>query len=159
MISMQIIDINGIARECSKVGPDNKFPGFMRVEYKSKVRKGYTHSEWYPLKEFVKNNPKLASLAKGAPEPAKEDLGVVSKATTNSLSDKTKKWKKNSFAGYPVWISRGKGEGQTRTILANDAHRLTINKPWKEVPDKTSQYVISQNIHNPQVLGNTLPNN
>lgn len=154
---MKIVDINGIERECNSVAPDKEFPGFMKVEYKSKVRKGYTHSEWYPIADFVKNNPKLASLTKGTPKPPKEDLGVVSNATSISLVDKTKGWKENVFAGYPLWISRGKGEGQIRTILSNDAHRLTINKPWEVIPDKTSQYVISFNIHDPQVLGNILP--
>lgn len=154
---MKIIDINGIKRECVSVVPDKAFPGFMKVEYKSKIRKDYTHSEWYPIADFVKNNPRLAHLAKGAPKPPKEDLGIVSKATTNSLYDKTKKWRKNIFAGYPLWISRGKGEGQTRTILSNDARRLTIDKNWDVIPDRSSQYVISFNIHDPQVLGNILP--
>lgn len=129
----------------------------MKIEFKSKTRKNYTYSEWYPVTDFVKNNPKLAHLAKKAPKPVKEDLGVVSSATKNSLTDKTKGWEQNIFASYPLWISRGKGEGQVRTILANDAHRLTIDKPWQVVPDKTSQYVISFNIHDPQVLGNILP--
>lgn len=154
---MKIVDINGIERECESITPDKSFPGFMKIEFKSKRRKGYTHFEWYPVADFAKNNPKLASLAKKAPKPAKEDLGVVSKATKTSLTDKTKGWKENIFSGYPLWISRGKGEGQTRKILANDAHCLTIDKPWKVIPDKTSQYVISYNIHDPQVLGNVLP--
>lgn len=154
---MRIIDINGAERECARVAPDKNFPGFMKVEYHSKTRRGYTHSEWYPVAEFVKNNPKLANLTKGAGKLPKEDLGVATKATKDSLTDKTKTWLKNVFAGYPIWISRGKGEGQTRTIATNTTNRLVINKPWEIIPDKTSQYVISHNIHNPQRMGNLLP--
>lgn len=55
------------------------------------------------------------------------------------------------------WISRGKGEGQIRTILKNNHNTLIINKEWEIIPDITSQYVISHNVHNPKILGNTLP--
>jgi len=154
---MKIVDINGSARECFNIAPDKNFPGFMKAEFKSKWRRGYTHAEWYSIADFIKNNPQLVNLAKKAAKTAKEDLGVVNKATRDSLTDKNKKWPKDIFAGYPLWISRGKGEGQTRTILANDIHHLTIDKPWEIIPDKTSQYVISFNVHNPHALGNTLP--
>ncbi len=157
MNSMKIIDVNGNERECVSATPDKGFPGYMKIEFKSKIRKDYHHSEWYPVNEFVKNNPKLAHLAKGAPKPPKEDLGVVTSASKTSLTDKKKKWKTNNFAGYPLWISRGKGEAQTRKIISNTKNTLTINQPWKVIPDKTSQYVISFNVHNPQVMGATLP--
>ncbi|PIR79968.1 MAG: hypothetical protein COU25_02650 [Candidatus Levybacteria bacterium CG10_big_fil_rev_8_21_14_0_10_35_13] len=156
-MSIQIVDINGQTRECIRIVPDKDFPGFMKVLYKSKNRKGYSHSEWYAITNFVKNNPKLKDLTKNAPKEAKEDLGVVTGAKESVLSDRTKKWEKNIFAGNTIWISRGKGEGQTRIVLANDKNTVTIDHPWKEIPDKTSQYLISFNVHDPQVRGNTLP--
>lgn len=153
---MKIVDTNGKKRECEKAILDPEYPGFMKVSFKSKVRKGYSHDEWYQIDKFKKNNPKLAHLAGGSDKKVEEDLGVVTGATKKTLADKNKKWKKNIYAGYPIWISRGTGEGQTRTILSNTKHSITVDKDWKINPDRSSQYVISHNIHDPQVLGNTL---
>ena len=154
---MKIIDINGEERECVSVSPDPKFAGYMKVEFVSKNRVGYTHSEWYPVSDFIKNNPKLKNLTTKAIKVVNDDLGVVTGAKPISLTDKSKRWKENIYAGFPVWISRGRGEGQTRTIIANTKNTLTIAKPWKEIPNSTSQYVLSHNVHDPQVRGNTLP--
>ena len=43
---MKIIDVNGNERECVSATPDKGFPGYMKLEFKSKIRKGYQHSEW-----------------------------------------------------------------------------------------------------------------
>jgi len=154
---MKIIDINGEERDCVKVYPDPKFAGYMKVEFASKNRVGYTHSEWYPVSDFIKNNPTLKNLTTKAKKVINDDLGVVTSAKKDSLTDKSKKWNKDEYTGFPLWISRGKGEGQTRTVVNNTKNTLIINKPWKEVPNSTSQYVLSHNVHNPQVRGNTLP--
>lgn len=154
---MKIIDINGVARDCTSVAIDSNFPGYMKVEFLSKIRKGYKHSEWYPIPQFVKNNPSLKQLAQGAAKIPNDDLGVVTEAKPRQLIDRTKKWEANIYAGYPIWIARGKGEGQTRFILSNNKNSLKIDKDWETLPNKTSQYVISYNVHDPQVLGNTLP--
>jgi len=154
---MKIIDINGESRECVEITPDQSFPGYIKVKYISKYRPGHKYSEWYKREDFIKNNPHLTRLVKGTLKPWKEDLGVVSLASNQTLTDKTKKWKANVFAGYPLWISRGQGEGQIRKIIINSNNTLIIDKPWKVTPNKTSQYVISHNVHDPQVMGNTLP--
>ena len=154
---MKIVDINGEERECVSVSPDPKFAGYMKVEFASKNRVGYTHSEWYPVSDFIKNNPTLKNLTTKAKKVINDDLGVVTSAKKDSLTDKSKKWNDNDYVGFPLWISRGKGEGQTRTVLNNTKNTLFINKPWKEVPNGTSQYVLSYNVHDPQVRGNTLP--
>lgn len=151
---MKIIDINGNERECIKVYPDKDYPGYMRVEFKTKVR---SHHEWYPIEEFIKNNPTLKKITVDAPRVAEETLGVVSSSSKNELTDKKQNWELNIYVGFPVWISRGLGEGQVRIITSNTSNTLVIDKPWDILPNKTSQYVISHNIHDPQVRGNTLP--
>lgn len=156
---MLIVDINGEERECVSVSPDPKFAGYMKVEFASKNRKGYKHSEWYPVSDFIKNNPKLKKLTTSAAKIVADDLGVVTSATKDSLTDKLKKWNEDEYAEFPIWISRGKGEGQTRKVIKNSKNVISINRPWDQIPDKTSQYVLSHNIHNPQVRGNTLPAN
>lgn len=152
-----IVDMNGNQRECVKANADSAWPGYMKIEYQSKTRKNFSYTEWYPVQDFVKNNPSLAYLVKDAAKPWKEDLGRVTLASNQTLTDKTKKWQSNEFAGYPLWISRGKGEGQMKTIVINSNDTLIIDSPWNVTPDKTSQYVISHNVHDPQVMGNTLP--
>jgi len=154
---MKIIDVNGQKRDCVSVAPDPKFAGFMKVDYASKTRKDYKHTEWYPIPDFIKNNPTLKHLTKNAPKLAADDLGVVTKATKTTLVDKTKNWKKDAYLGFPIWISRGLGEGQTRSVISNTKSTLNIDKPWEILPNSTSQYVVSHNIHDPKIMGNTLP--
>lgn len=155
---MIIIDINGRKRECINVDLDDKFPGYVKVVFKSKIRKGYKHAEWFPLNEFLEKNPELKKqLGKSKVSPP-EDLGVVTKAGKKSLQDIAKNWKPNIYAGYPLWISRGKGEGQQRTVIKNNKNTLYIDKEWSVKPDKTSQYVLSRNVQeNIKALGNELP--
>ena len=153
---MQIIDINGEKRECVEIAPDKDYPGFLKIKYVSRYRQNHMYYEWYQKEDFVKNNPKLMQFAQNV-DSWQEDLGVVSKGDKKTLRDNKKNWQKNIFAGYPVWIARGKGEGQLRNILKNTHNTLYIDKEWNVIPDKTSQYVISHNIHNPQAMGNTLP--
>lgn len=151
---MKIIDINGNERDCVKAYPDKDYPGYMRVEFKTAIR---SHHEWWPIKEFIKYNPNLISLTKGAPKQVEETLGIVSSSSDITLTDKKQKWEEGSYIDFPVWISRGKGEGQIRKVLFNSKDTVTVDKPWDTKPDKTSQYVISHNIHDPQPLGNALP--
>ena len=151
---MRIIDLNGTERDCVSAYPDKEWPGYMRVEFKTEVR---SHHVWYPIDEFVKNNPNLAGLTKNAPPTVKETVGVVSASTKNTLTDKKQQWKEDIYKDFPVWISRGLGEGQIRTVISNTKSSVTVDKKWDVNPDKTSQYVLSHNIHNPQVFGNTLP--
>ncbi len=152
---MKIVDINGKQRECVKAFVDKKWPGFMRVEYQTAVRQ---HHEWYEIDKFIKNNPDLAHLAKDAPEVTQETLGVVTSSNKKSLKDSKQNWSENAYAGMPVWISRGLGEGQVRNILSNTKNTLALDKAWEILPNKTSQYVISYNIpDHAQAWGNTLP--
>lgn len=151
---MKITDINGTIRDCEKIFPDPAYPGYMRVEFKTEVR---SHHVWYPIEDFVKNNPTLSNLTRNIPVQPKDIIGVVTKSTKDSLTDKKQKWTTNAYAGFPLWISRGTGEGQIRAVVKNDHSTLTIDKAWEIAPDKTSQYVLSHNIHDPQPMGNTLP--
>jgi hypothetical protein len=154
---MQIIDINGEKRECSEITPDSNFPGYLKIKYKSRFRENHEYFEWYKKQDFLNNNPELSHLIQDSNDEWKEDLGVVSISSNITLTDKLKKWKSNEFAGYPIWISRGKGEGQTRKVTQNSDNTIIINQPWEINPDKTSQYLISHNVHNPVVMGNALP--
>lgn len=66
--------------------------------------------------------------------------GPVSSATRLSLTDSTAIF--SSQAGAPVFIVDGKGKGQRRFITGNTTTKLTINRPWRTLPDDTSVYQI-----------------
>ncbi len=155
---MKIFDINGNPRECVRVYLDDKWPGFVSVDFESKLRTGYKHTEWYLIEDFKKINPDLEYLVKDVTRPASEVVGVVSASDDTSLMDKTQKWQKNVYAGFPVWISRGQGEGQIRTVLSNTQNTVIVDKKWDRKPNKFSQYVLSRNIHDEmKPAGNILP--
>jgi hypothetical protein len=155
---MKIKDINGRQRDCKSAYLDPNWPGFVTVEFVSKRRKGHKHTEWYPIDQFLQKNPDLEHLVKqGNSDNLADVVGVVTTASTKTLSDNQQKWPKNAYAGYMIWISRGKGEGQTNTILKNTPQTLTIAKKWTTIPDSTSQYVISKTLGNIKASGNKLP--
>ncbi len=147
---MKIIDINNSERECKKVYPDPKFSGYMRVQFNR-------HHEWYTISEFLKFNPNLEHLTKSAVIQAEDIAGIVSSTTKNTLKDTSQKWSKNAYKDFFVWISRGKGEGQKRTVTKNNANTAFIDTPWDTKPNTSSQYVLSHNIHKVKAMGNTLP--
>ncbi len=151
--NMKIVDLNGNERDCVKAYLDKDYLGYMRVEFKTAVR---SHHEWYPIDEFIKNNPKLKQLAGGAPRTTEETLGIVTASTPTKLTDTKQKWEVNSYIGFPVWISRGLGEGQVRIVVSNTKNTIEVDKKWNILPNKTSQYVLSYNIHNPKPIGNIL---
>ena len=140
---MLITDINGTKRECAAAYPDKDYPGYIKVEYQTKFR---NYTEWYPIEEFKSRNPDLLYLVEGVREEAKDVTGVASRSTDTTLTDGKQKWEKNIYAGFPLWISRGKGEGQVRTILSNTKNTIVIDKRWEVKPNRFSQYVISRNI-------------
>jgi hypothetical protein len=158
---MKIIDINNQERNCDKVYLDPHWPGFVTVLFVSKNRPGYKHTEWMPQVQFFQNNPSLIGQVSAdfLPTPLPPQIaGVVTSAGIGALSDSTKDWKTNLYAGFFCWISRGKGEGQVRVILSNNKTKLTLDKPWETKPNKTSQYSILHNRPQTSVNNkNTLP--
>ncbi|MBP9817219.1 hypothetical protein KBC75_00495 [Candidatus Shapirobacteria bacterium] len=154
---MIITDINGSQRECVETRIDPQYPGFVTVVYASKNRPGDKHVEWYPMEEFMKLNPEVVTVLGGMPNTPKDDLGVVTHAGEMYMEDTKKDWQTNIYVGFYVWISRGEGEAQVRLIKSNSKNTLTIDRVWDKVPNTTSQYVISHNIHDVKILGNELP--
>lgn len=151
---MKIIDVNGNERDCDSITTDKGYPGYVKIKFKNDRRE---YVEWYTIDEFISKNPNLKSLITNAPKPRFEDLGRVTTATELSLTDKKKTWQKDIFKNLPIWISRGKGESQVRKVLSNGKNTVVIDKPWLVIPDKSSQYVVSQNIHSPNIFDNNFP--
>lgn len=96
-----------------------------------------------PLVDFAARNPALNDLfTHQSLTPAPDVAGVVTTTTKNSLTDRRASWIKNAYAGYYLWISRGPGEGTTRTILRNTSTVLYLDKTWEVKPTRDSQYAI-----------------
>jgi len=155
---MQITDINGRVRECLRVFLDPAWPGYVSVEFARKSNPKQKRIEWMPLSDFANKNPSLKNLWEGkSTSPAHEFSGIVSSAGSKHLMDNEANWPRNLYAGYFVWISRGPGEGQTRTIMENTTNQLIIDKPWETNPTQDSQYAVVTKIGNTTAQGNQLP--
>ena len=156
---MQIIDINNALRECKRVFLDPAWPGYVSVEFVRKSDPTQTRIEWMPIADFALKNPQLKELFNGkSTAPAPDVSGIVTTAGKDTLVDKTATWTTNAYAGHYVWISRGPGDGTTRTILKNTATILYLDKPWDKKPTRDSQYAIVQTLpQNHAPSGQILP--
>lgn len=156
---MQIIDLNNRPRQCSRVFLDPSWPGFVSVEFKRKIDPTQTRIEWMPLSDFALKNPSLKDLFNGkSTAPAPDTAGVVTTAGKDTLVDSQALWSLNAYAGYYLWISRGPGDGTTRTILKNTSTILYLDKPWDKKPTKDSQYAIVAHLPtNHEPSGQILP--
>lgn len=50
----------------------------------------------------------------------------------------------NEYRGAVVLITRGKGAGQERAVLANSAKELALASEWSVEPDATSRFVVAE---------------
>jgi hypothetical protein len=74
------------------------------------------------------------------------DTGTATSAATNSISDTTKKWKVNQFAGNYVRITTGTGANQALVqVVSNTATAITTST-FTVTPDATSVYSIEDVI-------------
>lgn len=69
--------------------------------------------------------------------------GMVTAATSTTISDSAKSWAVNEWADESVTIIYGTGAGQTRTIVSNTVTDLTISAAWATTPDTTSAYSVT----------------
>jgi hypothetical protein len=69
------------------------------------------------------------------------DRGKASAGASTTITDASKSWDVNKWAGAYVRIVRGTGIGQTRIIASNTSTALTVSA-WTTNPDNTSVYII-----------------
>jgi hypothetical protein len=73
------------------------------------------------------------------------DTGIVAVATATTLTDLTKSWGDNIWAGMFVEITAGAGAGQFRRIISNTANTLVVSPAWAAIPAIGDSY----RIYNP----------
>jgi hypothetical protein len=61
----------------------------------------------------------------------------------NVFNDTSQSWVTNVYAGYTIYILSGTGAGQTNTIVSNGTTSLVVQNNWKNIPDATSKYQIT----------------
>ncbi len=69
-------------------------------------------------------------------------IGRVARADASSVGVEGTSWMENKFIGLAALVIRGKGLGQHRRIVSNQASGFTIDVPWDVVPDATSAVAI-----------------
>lgn len=57
-----------------------------------------------------------------------------------SLSDSRQKWQNGKMRDQVVLITAGRGFGQYRLVVDNTADNLILDRPWRVIPDKSSEY-------------------
>lgn len=77
----------------------------------------------------------------GAPAAGPMTRGSVSSATLDTLTDGGATFDP-SWINVPVVIVAGRGKGQLRVVVANNATTLRVNEAWAVQPDATSQYQV-----------------
>ncbi|MEO9294499.1 MAG: hypothetical protein ABI347_02750 [Nitrososphaera sp.] len=76
------------------------------------------------------------------------DSGTATAGSSTTLTDGSKAWTINAYAGLGVKITGGTGSGQVRRIISNTSTALTISNgtddgnQWGTNPDATSTYQI-----------------
>lgn len=70
------------------------------------------------------------------------DSGTATSGGASTLTDTSKTWTVNQFAGFRVKITAGTGSGQSREIASNTVDTLTTATAWGTAPDNTSVYSI-----------------
>lgn len=73
-----------------------------------------------------------------------EAENAVTSGGASTLTDTTRSWTVDYFAGQRVVILTGTGAGQVREIASNTADTLTVTQPWAIVPDSTMTYRIER---------------
>lgn len=76
--------------------------------------------------------------------------GTATAGAATTLTDSTKAWTANGFAGWTAYLVGGLGIGQKRIILQNTATQLTVTPAWTTTPNNTTRYKI---VDQPQVGG------
>lgn len=71
-----------------------------------------------------------------------KSMGQPTAAAEDSLTDDHQDWEVNQYAGATVLITAGRGFGQYRMVRGNSKNSLALQKPWRVMPDKSSEYSV-----------------
>ena len=78
-------------------------------------------------------------------------------ATATTIGNSTLQMLPNEYRGKTVRITAGKGDGQERAVLANDATTIIVALPWQVNPDSSSIFVVSESTWHFAATGSSSP--
>lgn len=73
---------------------------------------------------------------------SQKSFGHPASATDTTLTDASQNWNDDELRDATVLITDGRGFGQYRTVVDNTSDTLSLDRPWRVVPDTTSYYVV-----------------
>lgn len=76
-------------------------------------------------------------------QPDQYDFGNPTAVSGTSITDSSKTWTANVFAGQSLAIVKGPGMGQWRTVVSNTDNTVYISQPWTENPTAASTYALT----------------
>lgn len=65
-------------------------------------------------------------------------------------------WRSNSLIGQTAAIIKNTGIGQFRRIVANEGNKITLDRPWDVMPDKTSILSLNTSADNVVIYDNNV---
>jgi hypothetical protein len=90
----------------------------------------------------------LTVAANWSKTPSSGDAYVITPSTVSytatTLTDTSKNWAANQWAGYAVTVIPSGGAQETDTVKSNTATTLTMNAAWGTTPSAGNAYVISR---------------
>ncbi|MBM4087327.1 MAG: hypothetical protein FJ272_21255, partial [Planctomycetes bacterium] len=96
-------------------------------------------NEMHGFSRFSWNNASESYLVHGG---SVKTVGSPTGASANTLVDAKQAWKPGHYKDATVVITSGRGFGQYRWVLGNTENTLTLEQPWRVMPDATSEYVV-----------------
>ena len=69
--------------------------------------------------------------------------GTASSGANTTLTDSSKSWATNAYAGWVIKLTGGTGSGQYRQVVSNTATAITISGNWTTNPALNTTYIIS----------------
>lgn len=76
----------------------------------------------------------------------KLEIGTADSGSLTTLVDNSKSFGVNKYTNCRVFITKGTGIGQQRTILSNDSSSITVCKPFTISPSSDSEYYITHDV-------------
>ncbi len=82
---------------------------------------------------------------------------TANQVSSTTIGNSTLSMTANAYSGSVVRITRGKGAGQERAILANSPTAVAVTPPWSVTPDSSSYFVIAESGWKLGAAGPTSP--
>jgi hypothetical protein len=92
-------------------------------------------------REIVSNTNNTLTVITAWQEAA---TGTATSATTTTLTDNTRAWAANIWAGYQIELTSGTGAPQTRTVSSNTSNTITVSSAFSPAPAAGTAYLLRQ---------------